>query len=162
MRSVTFAAAACLVMAASPAFALEVVVEKTVAAQAGAAWTAIGDFCGVANWHPAIEKCAPTTVKKREARDLSLKGGGKIVEALTAWDREGMSYSYDLISGPLPVRNYSAALSVKPTKDGAGAVLTWRGKFKAAKGATDADAKKTIAGVYQAGLDALAQQIVGK
>lgn len=161
MRSLCLAAALCLT-AAAPAFALDVTVEKTVAAQPGAVWTAVGDFCGVAAWHPAIEKCTPTVVKKRDARDLSLKGGGSIVETLTSWDREGMSYAYALVSGPLPVRNYRSSLTVRPTKDGAGAVVTWRGSFKAAKGTADAEAKKIIAGVYQAGLDELARQTAGK
>jgi hypothetical protein len=52
----------------------------------------------------------------------------------------------------LPVANYVSTISV--AKDGAGSTLTWSGKYDA-KGASDADAKKTMDGVYQAGVDVL-------
>jgi Polyketide cyclase / dehydrase and lipid transport len=52
----------------------------------------------------------------------------------------------------LPVANYMSTISV--AKDGAGSTLTWSGKYDA-KGASDADAKKTMDGVYQAGVDVL-------
>lgn len=162
MRKLTAAAAVLLAFTASPALALDVTVEKTIPAQAGAVWTAIGDFCGVAQWHPAIEKCELSVHKNREVRTLSLKGGGTIVEKLGAWDREGMAYAYAMMSGPLPVANYRSKLSVRPSKDGTAAVATWQGRFNPAKGKTPAEAKKAISGVYQAGLDGLAQKTAGK
>ena len=66
---------------------------------------------------------------------------------------DGMrTYSYSIIDGPLPVANYLSTISV--VADGAGSKLTWTGKYDA-KGASDADAKKVIDGIYQSGLDAL-------
>ena len=44
------------------------------------AWAAIGDFCGIAGWHPAIEKCELGEKGGKPIRTLSLKGGGTIVE----------------------------------------------------------------------------------
>jgi hypothetical protein len=162
MRNLIAAAAAALTLAAAPAMALEVTASKTIAAQAGAVWTAIGDFCGVSKWHPAVEKCELSVDKKREVRTLTLKGGGTIVEKLGARDAEGMAYVYALMSGPLPVANYRSKLSVAPTKDGGAAVATWQGRFNPAKGKTAKEAKEVIAGVYKAGLDGLEKVVTAK
>ncbi len=139
-----------LVLAVAPAAAIDSSVKGTSAASVDAVWAKIGDFCGIANWLPAIEKCALSADGK--TRTLSLKGGGSIVEKLEARDDAQHSYSYSIVEGPLPVANYMSTISV--TKDGAGAMVTWNGHYDA-KGASEADAKKTIDGVYQAGVDIL-------
>lgn len=162
MRKLMIGAAAALTMAAAPALALEVTATKTIPAQAGAVWTAMGDFCGVANWHPAIEKCELSMDKKREVRTLALKGGGTIVEKLGARDAEAMTYIYALLSGPLPVAQYRSSISVAPTKDGAAATVTWKGRFNPAKGKTAKEAKETIASIYKAGLDGLEKRVLAK
>lgn len=138
------------VLTAIPASAIESSIKGTSAASADAVWTKIGDFCGISNWHPAIEKCVLSADGKM--RTLSLKGGGTIVEKLENRDDAGHSYSYSIVDGPLPVANYVSTISV--AKDGAGSVVTWSGKYDA-KGASDADSKKTMDGVYQAGVDVL-------
>jgi Polyketide cyclase / dehydrase and lipid transport len=139
-----------LVLTTVPASAIESSIKGASAASADAVWTKIGDFCGIANWHPAIEKCVLSADGK--TRTLSLKGGGTIVEKLEKRDDAAHSYSYSIVEGPLPVANYMSTISV--AKEGAGSVITWSGKYDA-KGASDADAKKTIDGVYQGGVDAL-------
>jgi hypothetical protein len=139
-----------LVLAAVPASALESSIKGSSTASADAVWTKIGDFCGIAKWHPAIEKCVLSTDGKE--RTLSLKGGGTIVEKLEKRDDAAHSYTYSIVSGPLPVTNYMSTISVAAA--GAGSTITWSGKYDA-KGASDADAKKAIDGVYQGGVDQL-------
>ena len=139
-----------LVLAAVPASALESSIKGSSTASADAVWTKIGDFCGIAKWHPAIEKCVLSTDGKE--RTLSLKGGGTIVEKLEKRDDAAHSYTYSIVSGPLPVTNYMSTISVAAA--GAGSTITWSGKYDA-KGASDADAKKAIDGVYQGGIDQL-------
>jgi|SRR5215831_10805077 len=87
-----------------------------------------------------------------KTRTLSLKRGGTIVEALVKMDAAGRSYTYSIVSAPLPVANYTSTISV--VADGAGSTVTWAGKYDA-KGASDADSKKAIDGVYDSGLKAL-------
>lgn len=150
------AMAATIALFATPALAHDAKVEKTVPLQAAAVWTAIGTFCGIQDWHPAVAKCKWFNDKGSDIRTLELKGGGEIVERLVNWDREGMSYTYTIQSGPLPVRNYRSTISVRPTKDRSGSVITWIGNFKPAEGSTKAQAVDAITGVYQAGVDGLA------
>jgi hypothetical protein len=139
-----------LVLTAVPVCAVESSIKGASVASVDAIWAKIGDFCGIGNWHPAIEKCALSADGK--TRTLSLRGGGTIVEKLEKRDDATHSYSYSIVEGPLPVANYTSTISV--AKEAAGSTITWSGKYDA-KGASDTDAKKTIDGIYQAGVDAL-------
>jgi hypothetical protein len=143
-------AAAAFLALIGPAFALESSVTTTSSISPEALWKKIGDFCGIADWHPAIEKCVLSADGKQ--RTLSLKGGGTLVEALETRDDAGHAYTYAIISGPLPVANYHSTISVSP--DPKGSALKWVGAYDA-KGASDADAKKVIDGIYEAGEKAL-------
>jgi len=145
------AAAAALAASTLAASALETSATANSTLSADALWKKIGtDFCGIANWHPAIEKCELSSDHK--TRTLSLKGGGTIVEKLEKLDFKNRSYTYTIVSGPLPVDNYHSTISVAPS--GKGSVVTWKGKYDA-KGASDADAQKAIQGVYDGGLASL-------
>src|SRR5665213_183307 len=141
-----------MILAASSAQALESKVSKTSTQSVDAVWTKVGDFCGISQWHPAVAKCELSADKKE--RTLSLKGGGTIVEHLVRWSDKMHSYTYRIVSGPLPVTGYVSTLHVG--KSGTGSKITWTGHYSAAKGTSDADAKKTIDGVYQGGVDSLA------
>ena len=139
-------AAAAFLISIGPAFALESSLTMTSSMSPEALWKKIGDFCGIANWHPAIEKCVLSADGKQ--RTLSLKGGGTLVEALENRDDANHAYTYAIVSGPLPVANYHSTISVSP--DPKGSSLKWVGTYDA-KGASDADAKKVIDGIYDAG-----------
>ena len=119
------------------------------------AWAAIGEFCGIGDWHPAVEKCVLSEKDGKPLRTLSLKGGGTIVEELVARDDAEMSYTYAILESPLPVANYES--TIRMSRSG-GTVIVWTGTFDA-KGAPDAKAVAVIEGIYQAGLDSLASKV---
>lgn len=137
---------------AGGALALDAKVAKDTPASAEAAWAAIGDFCGIGQWHPVVEKCEISGKDGATYRTLFLKGGGKIYEKQVEFDKVKMTYTYTIEESPLPVQNYKSTMRVTP-KD-KGATIEWSGDFDA-KDAPDADAIKTMTGVYQAGIDAL-------
>jgi hypothetical protein len=150
MRTVCGISVAALLLATFPAFAVDSKVIGRSTATPDVVWAKIGDFCGIAAWHPAIEKC--TLSGDGKVRTLALKGGGVLHERLEKRDEAAHSYSYSIIDGPLPVANYLSTISV--AADGAGSKITWIGKYDA-KGASDAEAMKVIDGVYQGGIDVL-------
>ena len=152
MRMLQLAALLSIALPAS-AFALNVKVEKPLPSNAAAAWKTVGDFCGIAKWHPAVEACKLSEKDGKTFRELTLKGGAKLLEELVRFDDAGKSYTYTIVEGPLPVANYKSTLSIEPA--GATSSLSWTGTFDA-KGAPDAEAVKTITGIYQAGAEALA------
>jgi mxaD protein len=121
-------------------------------------WETVKAFDGLHTWHPAVEK---TDMKKGEGnkvgsvRALTLGGGGGVVtETLVRYSDSGKRMTYKIDDSPLPVQAYVSTIAVKPTATG-GSKITWSSTFKAKAGAKDADAKKTIEGVYQGGLDNL-------
>ncbi len=155
MRKLTAVGAAALLAAcASHPGKLEVTRSATLPSTAPAAvWAAVGDFCGIGTWHPAVANCTLSEADGVPMRTLALKGGGEIVEKQVSWDDAAMSYTYAILTSPLPVADYVSTLSVSP--DGAGSKIVWTGSFNAS-GASDADAENVIAGIYTAGIEGIA------
>lgn len=145
-------AAALAVVVAMPAMALDAEKQVMVDATPAQAWAAIGDFCAIGGWHPAVAACVLGEKDGKTLRTLSLEGGGTIVEELVERDEEEMSYTYTIIESPLPVANYKATIEVE---DEGGTAIVWAGTFDA-KGATDTEAVAVIEGIYQGGLESLA------
>jgi hypothetical protein len=146
-------AAALLALSALPALALDASKTQDIPAPPAKVWATIGDFCGIGQWHPAVERCTLSRRDGKPVRTLALKGGGTIVEEELRRDDAAMSYSYTILESPLPVTGYESTLAVKPA--GGGSAVSWTGRFTA-KGADDAAAKAAIQGIYDSGLAALA------
>jgi hypothetical protein len=137
-----------------PGFAagtLEVEESITVNANPAAVWALAGNFNGLDRWHPAISK----SHQVEDVRTLTLQDGAIIIERLTNYDAQGQHYSYAIMSGPLPVKDYQSTLRVESAKDHTSKV-TWSSTFEASGAAdADADAKAAIQGIYKAGLTQL-------
>ena len=135
----------------------KVSMESPVNMSADEVWKLIGQFNALPDWHPAI-----TSSKLEDGgriRRLALFGGGEIVERLEQIDEGDRLYRYSIISGPLPVANYTATLRVK--EDGKGkAVVEWTSEFDPS-GATEADATAAIQDVYKVGFENLRKMFGG-
>lgn len=119
-------------------------------------WELIKDFDGWQNWHPAIASTEITSGKGNAhgtVRVLTTKDGAKITERLEHYQPKNFLYTYRIMDSPLPVTDYVSTIQVKPGKDGS--VVTWSSRFKAKEGTEDAEATKTMRGIYRAGLDNL-------
>ncbi|ACK51468.1 conserved hypothetical protein [Methylocella silvestris BL2] len=148
-------AAALTAAGAIPALAVDVSRSAEINVPAATVWSAIGDFCGIADWHPAIEKCEISTKDGAQFRTLTLKGGGTIFEQLQDRDDDDLNYRYIIIESPLPVEDYVSTIEVEPTESGS--KVTWAGTFKA-KGVDDDKAAEVIGGIYEAGLKGIADK----
>jgi hypothetical protein len=136
--------AAAFIVSTASVFALESNVTVKSSMPPDAVWKKIGDFCGIKSWIPAVSGCVISADGKQ--RTVSLKGGGEVVESLDNWSEAKRSYSYSILSGPLPVSDYHSTLSVLP--DGNGSAVNWHSTYQA-KGTSDAEAQKLIDGIYQ-------------
>jgi hypothetical protein len=124
------------------------------------AWTAIENFTTWPSWHPAF---ASTQLVKGDGhsagsvRLLATKDGAQFTEELISHDAATRSLQYRILASPAPVVGYRSTLAVKPS--GKGSTVVWSSEFKVAAGASEADVKKMISGIYRLGLDNLAGAI---
>jgi mxaD protein len=116
-------------------------------------WALIGGFQALPNWHPAVAGSDKEVIDGVEHRRLGLEGGGEILEKNLGADT--MSYGYAIIECPLPVVDYTSIISMVDA--GGKAVVVWSSTFE---GTAD-DASDVVAGIYQAGLDALVSRFGG-
>ena len=119
-------------------------------------WQLIGGFDSLPDWLPFV----PHSVLSEGGRVRTLKsiGGDTIIERLLDFNEAGRSYSYTILQGPAPVRDYLSTLRVVST--GEGAQVQWSGSF-VPLGISDAEASAMFATIYQDGLAALKQTLEG-
>jgi hypothetical protein len=118
-------------------------------------WAKIGGFCAIKDWHPALAGCEESKEGDVTFRTLTLKDGGKIKEKLTGTTETG--YTYQIIDGPLPVKDYSASFSARADNDEPGkAIVVWSASF-AAKGKPDSEARGVIEGIFKDGLKSISE-----
>ena len=122
-------------------------------------WDMIGGFHSLSDWHPAIEKCDIEEDGNVTLRRLTLAGGGEILERLEKSDNDERSYSYSIVSSPLPINNYTSTIRVHEDEDG-NARVVWSSEFDSA-GAPESDAVKVVEGIYSAGFDNLKKMFGG-
>lgn len=123
-------------------------------------WDVIGNFNALPDWHPAVAKSEIKKEGGSTLRKLSLMGGGTIEEKLEQINDKERLYTYSILSGPLPVSNYTATLRVREGEGGKGCVVEWSSEFDA-KGAPEGDAVAAISGIYEAGFENLKRMFGG-
>lgn len=150
----------------------KVTITKEIAASPQEVWAAIGNFQDM-SWHPAVAKTTGeggNAIDATRVLNLGTEDGPTIAEVLYKFSDEKMSYSYritDVAVEVLPVTNYSSHLTVK-TADNGNALVEWRGAFYRGypnndppENLNDEAAIAAVTGVYEAGLNALADTFGG-
>ena len=133
-------------------------VNETISLDATASevWSSIGDFDGLASWHPVVASSEADKEGASRLRHLTLGDGSKITERLDSHDDDERAYTYSILdAGPLPVRDYQSTIAV--TENGSGATVSWSSSFEPQEVA-EADAQAAISGVYTAGFAALVEK----
>jgi hypothetical protein len=117
-----------------------------------AVWAAIGSFCAIGEWHPAIASCG-LDGRTPPTRTLATQDHARFVELQTARDEANRFYTYTFLSSPLPVKNYSSTFKVTgKAKDVS--TITWSGSYAADRGDAK-QAQDALAGIYESGLAAI-------
>tara|TARA_R110002049_G_scaffold18749_5_gene71292 strand:- start:2010 stop:2501 length:492 start_codon:yes stop_codon:yes gene_type:complete len=146
---------AALLATAMTSFAgdLNVSKEVTVNASPDTTWKMIGDFNHLDVWHPVVVSSELMHDGNNHMRLLTLGNGATITEKQISHNDVERSYTYAILTSPLPVADYVSTISVSAAADGKSTV-TWSSSFDAS-GASDEDAVNAISGVYDAGLNSL-------
>lgn len=147
---ITLAAVLTTAAATSVGFAAEVKKRGEAPGTPAGVWTIVGDFCAIKDWHPAVVECEQVEESGDTYRNLTLGDGGKIKEKLTGKTDTG--YSYEIIEGPLPVKNYSATLVINEDDEDNEVEIVWEAKFDPADGVEEAKAVEIITGIFKDGV----------
>jgi len=145
-------ALAMIVAGALPASAATLSRQVDVAATPFAVWSAIGPFCAIADWHPAIASCALDGATP-PTRTLVTRDKATFVELQTARSDVTHSYSYTFTSSPVPVTHYVSTFRVVGKGKGLSKVV-WSGTYTPHAG-MDKQADEALAGIYESGLAAI-------
>ena len=136
---------------AAPAAPASLMRSVDVEGTADAVWSAIGSFCAIKDWHPAIGACTEDG-KTPPTRTLVTKDGkATFIELETARNNAEHSYSYTFKSAPAPVTHYSSTFRVA-AKGPHTTTITWSGAYIPDPG-KEKDAMDMLSGIYQSGLD---------
>jgi Polyketide cyclase / dehydrase and lipid transport len=145
-------------------------VEKEIVIKAAPdkVWALVKDFGNMQNWHPAVASDKLETKKDENGDDatfrtLTLKDGGTIYEKLRGIDDKDMQLKYEIVSGVLPVADYTSKMSVKAGPGAGESTVTWVGRFYRVyklnppipAGQDDESAVNAVTGVYDSGLAGL-------
>ncbi len=157
--AVTVAALAVLGAVASPRPPVSLTRSVEVKGDPAQVWAAIGAYCAIKDWHPAIGKCTEDG-KTPTTRTLVTKDGkATFVELQTARDdvkhryTYTYTYTYTFTSAPVPVTHYSSTFKVEAVGPGSTRV-TWSGAYTPDPG-KEKDAADALTGIYESGLTAI-------
>ncbi|MBC6444156.1 MAG: SRPBCC family protein [Alphaproteobacteria bacterium GM202ARS2] len=114
-------------------------------------WRVIGTYSDM-SWHPAVHSTQMSGA--RTPTRMLILGDGSIVREELIDNVDGQSFTYKILSGPLPVVNYVSTVSVESVGRNKSRV-TWTSTFDPPPNVSKSDSQKAIIGVYEAGLDNL-------
>ena len=143
---------------------IEVLVSSVIPAEIGRVWAVVRDFNAMPAWHPLIQQSRIETGAPSDqigcVRNFSLQDGSRIREQLLALSDSEHSFSYRILEADVPLRDYSAGLSLWRVTDGEATFGRWRAKFNAPAGQEEALSEMVASEVFQAGFDALKARFV--
>jgi hypothetical protein len=123
-----------------------------------AVWGLAGGFCSIKDWYAdVVTDCVEEKSRDADIRTLTLKDGSKIKEKLTG--KDDLSYSYEIVESPLPVKNYKAKLWVEADDEPNRTVIFWQADFDA-NGASDEDAKNKITAILGDGVKGIKKAVL--
>lgn len=134
----------------------KVTVTDTIDAPAAKVWPVISDFGGIDKIMRGIEGFRTEGQGIGMDRFIAM-GGGEVVERLTWLDDEAHSFSYTILSGPLPFERYVA--TVRLTDLGASTGVVWEGNFTPA-GASEEETVQMANGIYAGAIKAVKRAVV--
>ena len=122
-------------------------------------WALIGDFGDTGKWSGRPpEGCVQEGEGIGTLRTLTLADGRKIVDRLEA--QTANSYSYSIVTSPLPYKSYRATMAVAPI-DATSTRFTWTGEFEPL-GMSDEEAIAFTKGVYAMGIGLMQKTLAGR
>ena len=120
-------------------------------------WAAVSDFGGIDKYLRGFSEVKVEGSGLGMDRTLTLPDG-QVVERLTWLDNDAMSFSYTIITAPLPFTRYVATVRLAPQGERCG--ITWEGNFEP-NGVSEEEASKLANGVYTSAIKGYKRALAG-
>lgn len=140
----------------------EITVTRRFVATVDDVWDLIGGWNTLPAWHPDV--VASDVEGDGLLRRVQLADATEILERLEAFDRAARSYTYIIVSSPLPLSSYRSRIHVEEATSGApeaGVVASWSTEFTAV-GVSDEEVSQMLRAFYGAGLDNAERLLSGR
>ncbi|MCY4393553.1 MAG: SRPBCC family protein [Rhodospirillaceae bacterium] len=135
--------------------------QAALEASAPAVWAAVRNFGKLDEWLPPVVGCETDGEGIGALRTLTLGDGAVVVERLDAHDDGARTLTYSMTdAGPMPLVDYVSTIAVSANPDGT-STMTWTGNF-GVSGADEAEVVGSIEGLYQSGLDSVAEKLAAE
>ncbi|SFS70314.1 SRPBCC family protein [Marininema halotolerans] len=123
-------------------------------------WNLIGDFGDMKSWGSSnLTSCVQEGTGIGSIRTITIHDSGKDIVIVDRLDAETeRSYTYSIVSSPLPYQSYQATMAVKEL-DGTQSQLTWSSTFEP-KGITEIEAIEYTKQMYQRGMKLMEQALI--
>ena len=142
---------------------VKVFISSVIPAPADKVWAVVRDFNDMPSWHPLISRSTIEGGRPSDSigciRTLVLTDGVRVREQLLSLSDFDYSFSYAILESGLDVNNYVAGLKLTPVTDGNHTFAEWTAEFESTPGSEPEMADQIGNGVFQAGFDALKQQL---
>jgi len=142
---------------------VKVFISSVIPAPADKVWAVVRDFNDMPSWHPLISRSTIEGGRPSDSigciRTLTLADGVQVREQLLSLSDFDYSFSYAILESGLDVNNYVAGLKLTPVTDGNHTFAEWTAEFESTPGSEPEMADQIGNGVFQAGFDALKQQL---
>jgi hypothetical protein len=96
-------------------------------------WLVLRNFIGLTTWSNAVTQARITNGKASDQigaiRELEVEGGAVFTETLVAISDEQKCLTYDIVEGPIPVRDYLATMQVLPVTESDHSYVCWSAEF---------------------------------
>ncbi|NRB37225.1 MAG: SRPBCC family protein [Pseudomonadales bacterium] len=143
-----------LVAIASPlSHSTEIEVSRIFDHPAKIVWKKFGKFCAIQKWQSLVDTCDVYENKRGIHRTIVMKDGGVFVERLQEYSDSRRQFSYNILSGPVPISDYVATLHYQNIGHRQ-TELTWTANFSVAED-TETAVIEDLTALFENGFDGM-------
>ncbi len=130
-----------------------VTVSRTIKAPLDEVWAVLGDFGGLAAWHPLV----PNSHLAEDGVSRIIKiPGMDVVEVLDLAESTDRSQTYTVERSVMPMTNYRATISIREAPEGC--VVEYQSRFDPKLGVPASVTRKMLERFFKTGFAALAKK----
>lgn len=116
-------------------------------------WAIIGDPGTIGDWLPALAESS-----FNDGERVCMTGeGAEIRERILAHSDADRSYTYEIVTSPMPLRSYRSTLAVHGHDDHSH--VSWEAEFEALEEGQEPELETMFSGLYREGLSALRDRV---